>query len=229
MLEAFFATGRRKALHAVGDRLGPRQGDRTRGEGPSQHVGPGQAGEPGDWPSVGELAECRLVHGHGGKPFEQHAEKADPAEQRDGEDVAVGWNGEEPPRFPRAAQVRIRHEGDDPQRNPDLVREQPVKGGGDRGHSRRHGDGDRQRVVDQQRRTSQQPHRLAEVVESHDVGAAGGGVGVDGLAVARHDDPEKDHDDDRQRHEEAQRRHRGDRHEDDEHLLGGIRRGGDGV
>src|SRR5205823_6557046 len=93
----------------------------------------------------------------------------------------------------------------------------------------RHGHG--QDVVDEQRRAGDQRRVLPEILAADDVGTAAAGIGKDRLAVGRDDDGQQDGDDDRDRDEvvEAEGQAGPTYGGDEQDLLGGVRRRGDGV
>ena len=101
----------------------------------------------------------------------------------------------------------------------------------DRGDARgdRHRDGED--VVDEQRRARDERRVLAEVLAADDVAAAAARVREDRLAVRRDDDREqhRDRDPDRHQHAEPEREARRADRDDEQDLLGRVRRRRDGV
>ncbi len=93
----------------------------------------------------------------------------------------------------------------------------------------RHGHGDGDGVADQQRGAGDLRDVRAEVVPADHVGAAGLGVGAHDVPVTdRHDG---EHPEDRRRHgrDDGEGRQTGDGHQNAQHLLGGVGRGGHDV
>ena len=221
------ALGLAERRDAVGHRLDAGEGDGTRREGPQQEQHAEGLG------ALGELLRLRreVFEGDGADVLDEDAVEADADQQHQHADVQVGRWGEHRPRFLEAAQVGDRHHGDQGQAQRDPPAAVEPERRLDRQHAAgdRHGDGED--VVGEQGGAGDQRRRPAEVLAGHDVGPAAGRVGVDRLAVRRHDDHQEHRDDDRQRHQLVPRRgaDAGLDEQHDEDLVGGVRRRRDGV
>ena len=113
------------------------------------------------------------------------------------------------------------HRGDEP----DLVRKVLVGEEAEDGvRARRDRDGDRQDIVDDERRARDHPRPLPEELRRDDVPAAAGGERLDDLRVAARDDEDRRH-----RHHGDEDREDGVAAESEERLLRAVARGGDPV
>jgi len=104
-------------------------------------------------------------------------------EQRDADDEEVGRDREDVPRFPDAAQVADREDGEEPQAHLDAIRFESGKRRQDGQDSGRDADRNGQGVIHEQRRGGDESRRRSDVFFGDDVRAASGRVGVNRLPV----------------------------------------------
>ena len=138
-----------KRGNAVRDRLDAGDRGTTRREG-AEHDEQRRPGEPAA-PGVPDGHETGLVQRLHGKVAEEHLADADPEQRHHAADEEVGGQREHPTRLPHAPQVPERDEHDEEHGDRHRV---GGEAGRDRGQSRgagRHGHGDREHVVGQQR------------------------------------------------------------------------------
>jgi hypothetical protein len=212
--------GDSKRGDAVRDRLDAGDGGAARREG-SQDDEQRRPGEPAA-PGVPDGHETGVVQRLHGEVAEDHL--ADPdAEQGDhAADEEVGGQREHPARFPHASQVPERDEHDEEHRDRHRVRRQARHDGGQRRGAGRHGHGDGEDVVGQERHAGDLGGQQPEVVPRDDVGATRARVRLDRLTVR--EDQERQHDEqaDRDRHDERKRGDPDVRDEVSEDLLGAV-------
>ena len=216
-----------KGGHAVGDGLDTGEGDGTRREALQQKEEPeAPAGDGRGDRLVG-------VEGDGLDVPEERAEQPVPDQQGDADDVDVGGHGEDAARLLHAPQVGHRDDSDEDeaQQHPLMDEALELRQRDNGGHAGRDRHGHGEDVVDQKRCTGDQRRVFAQVLPADDVGAAATGIGVDRLPVGRDHDRQEDGDHDRDRDQviEAQGQARPADGRDEQDLLGGVRRRGDGV
>ena len=91
----------------------------------------------------------------------------------------VGRDGEEHAGLPDPTEVRVRDERHEHDCELDLSLLETGGGRHDRVHTRGDGDGNREHVVDEERRTRSEPREETEILVRDDVGAAAAGIGTD--------------------------------------------------
>ena len=179
------ALGLAECGHAVADRLDAGQRSTPRGEGPCQQEHQPDLRQRPVPPLGGHDLQLRAL-GHGQVAGEE-PQQAVGAHAQDRGHEEVGRDGEEGPGLAHTAQVHRgeQHHGNHTHRR--LVPDQPVDGTGGilrcRGDRHCHG----QDVVDQQRAGDGHAGVATQVDRGDLVVATAGGVGMHGLAIARHD------------------------------------------
>ena len=208
--------------HAVGDGLDTGECGAARGEGAHEQEG---SREPRQ--TVGVARSSHEVVGSRGRLPEvsrRHLRETNDDHQANGSHVQVGGHGERATGLARSAQVQSGQDDDERDRDRHLIAEEGRDGRRDVVGSRRNRDGDRQDVVDQQRRGHEQAPGAAQVRGDDLVIAAARRVGVYRLTVRRNHDRKHDRDDDAHPHG-LKRGHRTGERKGEEDF---VRRVGDG-
>ena len=154
----------------------------------------------------------------------RHLRETDDDHEADGPHVQIRGHGERATGLARAAQVQSGQNDDERNRDRHLMAKKSRDGRRDVVGARRNRDGDRQDVVDQQRRGHEQAPGAAQIGGHDLVVAAARRVGVHRLTVRRDHDREHERDDDAHPHG-LKRGHRTGEREGEEDF---IRRVGDG-
>ena len=184
--------------------------------------------DQGDRSELGLLRD--LLYRKGVETAGEPSDSADHHQATAEENEGVGGEREYPPRLAEPPKI-----GQGDQRHYRQRDEEPVgKHAGKRGGHCRHARGDADRnghdVVDHQRGGGDHPREPPEVLGAHDVGAAAGRIGVDGLLVGeRHDRQKARHREGDPEREMQQGHPDAGPHENDEYLLSGVCRRGDRI